>query len=90
MKILTKQEQLKLKSDELNSAIDLLQHEVDTAFKRKQTKTNWGILSFIVDEYWLLDFKYKTKSNQLKLMEEYRNLINEMLYQENNFLTIKK
>jgi len=79
MKILTENDQLRNKLNEIDNSIKYSTDEVNRAYKRRGRKNNWGILSFISDEYWRLDFNYKRKLTQLNLIEEYRNVISDML-----------
>jgi hypothetical protein len=79
MKILTEKDQLRNKLEEIDKSIEYSRDEMNKAYRRKERKTNWGILSFITDEHWLLDFIYKRKLTQLNLLEEYREIISDRL-----------
>lgn len=79
MKILTEKDQLRNKLEEVDKSIEYSRDEMNKAYRRKERKSNWGILSFIADEHWLLDFIYKRKLTQLQLLEEYREIISDRL-----------
>ena len=79
MKILTEKDQLRNKLEEVDKSIEYSRAEMNKAYRRKERKTNWGILSFITDEYWLLNFNYTRKLTQLNLLEEYREVISDRL-----------
>lgn len=79
MKILTEKDQLRNKLEEIDKSIEYSRDEMNKAYRRKERKTNWGILSFITDEHWLLDFIYKRKLTQLNLLEEYLEIISDRL-----------
>jgi len=72
MKILDKKDQLRSKLDDTDNAIDFADTKQKRARKRKERKENWGILSFIADEQWLLRFNYERELNALHLLLEYR------------------
>ena len=72
MKILDTKDQLRNKLDDVDSAIKYANDETNRAYKRKQRKENWGMLSFIADEGWLLRFNHERKQNILILLREYR------------------
>lgn len=79
MKILTEKEQVRLKLAEIKESIGHAREVVNIAYKRKKRKDDWGIFSFILDEYLLLDFNYKTNLTQLKLLIEYEEIISDRL-----------
>lgn len=79
MKILTEKEQLRAKLDEIEKSIEYAQKVVDIAHKRKNRKEDWGFFAFIPEEHWLLEFNYKRKSTQLKLLIEYKETISDRL-----------
>ena len=79
MKILTEKDQLRNKLKEIDESIKYSRDEMNKAHRRKERKTNWGVLSFITDENWLLDFIYERKLTQLNLLEEYREVISDRL-----------
>jgi len=72
MKILTEKDQLRNKLDDVDKAIKYANDETERAYKRLQRKENWGIMSFIADEQWLLRFNHERKQNILILLREYR------------------
>jgi len=72
MKILDTKDQLRNKLDDVDKAIKYADDETNRAYKRLQRKDNWGILSFIADERWLLRFTHERKENILVLLREYR------------------
>lgn len=79
MKVLTKEEQLTAHLIELNSAISYAKDEVEKAYRRKARKNNWGLLSFIFDPFWLLEFTYNRKLVQWNMLEDYRDIITEQI-----------
>lgn len=79
MKILTEQEQLMLKLEEIDKAIDYSIDERNKVYHRKNLKRNWGLFSFITEPNWLLEYIYGMKSSQLNLLEEYQDVIKDRL-----------
>jgi hypothetical protein len=82
MKILTEKEQLRNKLSEIELAIESSLIEMNRTYSRRERKTNWGVLSFIIDPYWLLDFRFKKNQTQVKLLEEYRDIISDRLVKQ--------
>jgi hypothetical protein len=82
MKILTEKEQLRNKLSEIELAIESSLIEMNRVYSRRERKTNWGIFSFISDPYWLLDATLKKKQTQVKLLEEYRDIISDRLVKQ--------
>jgi len=70
MKILDKKDQLRSKLDDTDKAIKFADDKQKRARKKKERKENWGILSFISDEQWLLRFNYERELNVLELLRE--------------------
>jgi len=79
MKILTEKEQLRAKLNELDDVIKYSENEVKRVLMRQERKKNWGIFLFILDGFWLLNYEFKTKSTQLNLLKEYKEVISDML-----------
>lgn len=79
MKILSEKEQLIKKLEEINSAINHQNFVVNRAYKRKERKDNWGVLSFITDDYSMLEYNYDMAVSNKKLLMEYFDVINERL-----------
>lgn len=79
MKILSEKEQLRNKLKEIDYQIEMASSEYDYAVERKKRKRNWGTLSFIIDDYSMLDFICNNKLTQLNLLKEYREYISNRL-----------
>jgi len=82
MKILTAKEQLRLKINEIDVAIDYTTDQRDKVYNRLQAKQNWGIFSFISEPQWLLKHKLEKIKSQLNLLEEYRDEISNRMIKE--------
>lgn len=79
MKILTEKDQLREKRDEIDDSLKILSDEIIHTYNRKRRKDNYGILSFIYDDRWLLNYKWKIKLTQRTLLNEYRDVISDRL-----------
>jgi GAF domain-containing protein len=79
MQILNKTQQIRLKLNNLDELIKYNSKLRDLAYDRYMRKLNWVFFSFIFTSSEDLRWEWENKRNIVKELNEYRNIISNML-----------
>ena len=79
MNILTENQQLEIRLNEIDDAIVFIGRERKAIAEKIERKDNFGIFAFVSESYSILYSKLKNKDKQLDVLRDYRAIIADRL-----------